>query len=201
MTRLLAEQSSVVEDLLESRSLREFAVICDGKRAIWTAAEGNPAYENATFILDFYHVSEGLSKAAEAIFGKSTAEAQQWHKKYRLRLLEDDDGAVATIRSLRYYILKLRKGSERYHVVRRLIAHLNKNLDKLAYSTYLARGLPIGSGPVEASCKNLVGARLKRSGMRWSRQGGQEVLNLRVHVLSDRWDVFWNVYQESKIAA
>ena len=201
MTRLLAEQSSVVEDLLESRSLREFAVICDGKPAIWTAAENIPAYENATFILDFYHVSEGLSKAAEAIFGKSTAKATRWHKTYRSRLLEDADGAVATIRSLRYHIRKLRKGSDRYDVVRRLIAHLTKNLDKLDYTSYVARGLPIGSGPVEASCKNSVAARLKRSGMRWSRQGGQEVLNLRVHVLSYRWDVFWNVYQESKIAA
>ena len=86
-------------------------------------------------------------------------------------------------------------------MVRRLIKHLTLNLDKLNYADYLARGLPIGSGPVEASCKTLVGSRLKRSGMRWSRQGGQEVLNLRVHVLSERWDVFWNVYQESKIAA
>ena len=74
MTRLLAEQSSVVEHLRESSSLRELVVICDGKRAIWTVAEGIPAYENATFIMDFYHVSEGLSKAAEAIFGKSTPE-------------------------------------------------------------------------------------------------------------------------------
>ena len=35
--------------------------------------------------------------------------------------------------------------------------------------------LPIGSGAVEAACKNLIGARMKKSGMRWSIDGGQTV--------------------------
>ena len=30
---------------------------------------------------------------------------------------------------------------------------------------------PIGSGPIEAGCKTVVGARLKRSGKRWTREG------------------------------
>ena len=55
-------------------------------------------------------------------------------------------------------------------------------------------GLPIGSGPVESACKNIVNARLTRSGMRWSMEGGQNVLNLRVHLKSDRWDPAWSAY-------
>ena len=53
-------------------------------------------------------------------------------------------------------------------------------------------GLPIGSGPVESAAKNIVQARLKRSGMRWSRSGGQHVLNLRTYLKSNRWDVMWS---------
>ena len=45
-----------------------------------------------------------------------------------------------------------------------------------------------------AAAKTLVGHRLKRSGMRWTRQGGQQILNLRVHVQSQRWEAFWNWY-------
>ncbi len=78
--------------------------------------------------------------------------------------------------------------------VKRVIGYFHRNLSKMAYADFRAQGLPIGSGPVEAACKTVVNARLKRSGMRWTRVGGQRVLNLRTHVLSKRWDVFGDTY-------
>ncbi len=62
------------------------------------------------------------------------------------------------------------------------------------YARYHTSGLIISSGPVEAAAKTIVGHRLKRSGMRWTRQGGQQILNLRVLVQSKRWDAFWHWY-------
>jgi hypothetical protein len=62
---------------------------------------------------------------------------------------------------------------------------LGRNRDRMRYAEFIALGLPIGSGPVEYACENIVNARLKRSGMRWSKDGGQNVLNLRVHLKSD----------------
>ena len=47
------------------------------------------------------------------------------------------------------------------------------------YAEAAQRGLPIGSGVVEAACKTLVTERLKRSGMRWREAGGQAILTLR----------------------
>ena len=54
------------------------------------------------------------------------------------------------------------------------------------YAEYRRQNLPIGSGVVEAACKTVVGHRLKRSGMRWSLEGGQSILNLRTIALSRR---------------
>ncbi|MBN2211618.1 MAG: hypothetical protein JW709_09510 [Sedimentisphaerales bacterium] len=54
--------------------------------------------------------------------------------------------------------------------------------------------MPIGNGPVEAACKTIVKTRLCRSGMRWSRVGGQRILSLRTYVKSRRWDSFWRHY-------
>jgi hypothetical protein len=203
MTRLLDQQNRVVGPLLRTRELREIVFLCDGKEAIWKGAEGLEPHPMATLILDFYHATEHLSKAGEAIFGKKSVPGRRWYDKYRERLRDDERGATAAIRSMQYHLKKLglRRGSERFKTVRRVIAYFRRNLTKMAYADFRARGLPIGSGPVEAGCKTVVGARLKRSGMRWSREGGQHVLNLRIHVLSNRWDVFWNTYMASRATA
>ena len=47
------------------------------------------------------------------------------------------------------------------------------NGDRMTYASFRADSLPIGSGPVEAAGKTLVKIRLCRSGMRWTRIGGQ----------------------------
>ena len=49
----------------------------------------------------------------------------------------------------------------------------------MRYAHFIAFGFPVGGEPVEAAAKKIVQARLKRSGMRWSRDGGQHVLDLR----------------------
>ena len=41
----------------------------------------------------------------------------------------------------------------------------------------------IGSGPVEAACKSVVGSRLKGTGMRWSAAGADAVLAIRTALL------------------
>ena len=200
MKRLLAQQESAVRDLLDDghRTFREVAVICDGKRPIWNAVQGMSTYDTAAEILDFYHAAEHLSKAAEVIFGKGNEKAKDWFGSYRLKMRDEIDGTQATIRSLRYYRKKLRPRTERYKIVTNVIGFFGRNRHRMTYAEFRKRGLPIGSGPVEAACKTIVGARLKRSGMRWSREGGQHVLNMRRHEKADRWDTFWSYYVENR---
>ena len=58
------------------------------------------------------------------------------------------------------------------------------------YAALVKRGLPIGSGVVEAACKTLVAQRLKLSGMRWGR-GAQAILTTRGWDQSERFDEAW----------
>jgi len=51
--------------------------------------------------------------------------------------------------------------------------------------------LPIGSSVTEAGCNELIKARFCRSGMRWKRDTGATILNLRAIRLSNRWESFW----------
>ena len=63
--------------------------------------------------------------------------------------------------------------------------------DAMRYADTQARHLPIGSGVVEAACRTLVTQRLKRSGMRWRRAGGQAILTLRSLLQSARFEQAW----------
>jgi hypothetical protein len=49
-------------------------------------------------------------------------------------------------------------------------------------------GQCLGSGITEAACKLVCTQRRKRSGMAWTREGGQVILDLRVIWLSGVWD-------------
>ena len=72
--------------------------------------------------------------------------------------------------------------------------YLRNNVHRMDYPTYLANGWQIGSGPVEAACKTVVGQRLKCSGMRWGDDGADALCHLRALYLSepDQWDSFWS---------
>ena len=61
------------------------------------------------------------------------------------------------------------------------------------YTRLCAENLPIGSGVVEAACKTLVTQRMKRSGQRWTVDGGQAILTFRALAQSARFDALWNM--------
>lgn len=200
MAGLVDRLTAEVARLKAERPQIELALLCDGKPEIWRAAGRHDVFLMAVQILDFYHAAEALSHAAEAIFGKKSGEGDRWYEKWRTAMKEKPNGARGAMRSMIYYGRTVRKGSERKKVLRDAIRYYRNNLSRMDYAYYRALGFPIGSGPVEAACKTVVSQRLKRSGMRWTPQGGQYVLNLRAPLLSKRWDVFWKQYRTYQAA-
>ena len=71
----------------------------------------------------------------------------------------------------------------------------------MKYYDFIQRGLPIGSGPIEAAAKTIVRQRMCRSGMSWSTEKGQYVLTLRAYVQSGLWDNVWENYKKLKKAS
>src|SRR6056297_4364765 len=66
------------------------------------------------------------------------------------------------------------------------------------YAGMRSRGYPIGSGVVESACKQLVSERMKLSGMRWKKAGGQHTMTLRCLLLSGVWEAVYKKWLASK---
>ena len=201
METLFEQAARRVAAARAGRPFRKLVVICDGSATLWEQVESRLVFRGATLVLDFFHASENLMKAANAIFGDDIERARRWHEKLRFKLQVEDDGAERAIRSMRRYRTRLRHGSARWTTVTNVMGYFANHCDKMRYSDYLQRGLPIGSGPVEAAAKTIIQARMKRSGMRWSHRGGQHVLDLRAHLKSGCWDTMWAALKTHSLAA
>jgi hypothetical protein len=201
MKTLVGDVAAAVADAKSRQSFAHVVVLCDGKEAIWKAAEKCEELKGATFMLDFYHASESLAGAAHALFGEGTDKARKWFEKHRERLQLDDDALPKLLRTLRRHLTTLRVGSKAHEVVRKAIAHFKNNRRRMRYAQFIADGLPIGSGHIESAAKFLVTQRLKRSGMTWSSTGGQRILSIRARVKEQRWDSAWGAYLDARAAA
>ena len=76
---------------------------------------------------------------------------------------------------------------------RQLVGYVGNQVHRMDYPTYRSKGWAIGSGPVEAACKQVVNQRLKVTGARWSEAGADAVCHLRALFRSElgQWDAYW----------
>ena len=58
----------------------------------------------------------------------------------------------------------------------------------MRYPAFRAQGSFVGAGVIEAGCKTVIGARLKRSGMLWTARGANAIVALRCCRLSHRFE-------------
>ena len=182
--RLLEKE---VETMTRKHDFKYTVCIADGARDLWLFFRKK--FPDAIHVVDFFHVCEHLSKLSELFF-KDPSDAKIWYKKHRTILKDDPNGASKVIRAVRYRRSKTRENPE----IEDELKYLQRNRRKMNYFELQQNNLPIGSGIVEAACKNLIGARMKKSGMRWSINGGQTVLTLRSLILSNRWEQFWTFF-------
>src|ERR671919_71022 len=75
----------------------------------------------------------------------------------------------------------------------KLYHYLNGHRDHIDYAKYEELGLPLGSGMVESACKWLIQQRFKGVGMRWSEEGFNHLLHLRLAWVNGSFEVLFQV--------
>ena len=66
--------------------------------------------------------------------------------------------------------------------------YLQNHIDHIDYRKFELMDLPLGSGMVESACKWLIQQRFKGVGMRWSEEGFNHLLHLRLAWVNGRFD-------------
>jgi hypothetical protein len=143
--------------------------------------------------VDFFHACEYVSQLADSLFGAGTTESQDWFKENRHTLRHVKNGVQKVVtRAAQHKRRYGLKGSEKdYNEAKGYLRKYSANMD---YAHRGIEGDPIGSGVTEAGCKVIFNQRMKQSGMRWSKRGGQWIVDLRTACRSRLWDQIWNRY-------
>ena len=159
------------------RSAPEVIWLSDGGRGFWGLYEEH-LRPHARGILDFYHAAQYLWKSAAAWLDGRSRQARKWFgwSRHRLRHGDPDDLLEDLLEALEVETLP-ESASE---ALVKLYHYLNGHRDHIDYAKYEELGLPLGSGMVESACKWLIQQRFKGVGMRWSEEGFNHLLHLRL---------------------
>jgi hypothetical protein len=137
-------------------------------------------------VLDYYHATKRLWTMAESLFANGST-AKGWVKRMKKLLVKPNGirrvlNSAAVLRSRCQLTGQARKDFDTEY------NYLRNRTGMMRYAAYKRVGIPRGSGVTEAACKTVYTQRLKLSGMRWKKAGGQTIVNLRVVLLSGVWN-------------
>ncbi len=170
-------------DLIHVLSLRprlQVVTLGDGAGEVRRRLDGivDGVADSAWDVVDYWHAVEKLGAAVRS-FSHGPA-ADELLRRWKGWLLNVSD-AVQRIHGE----LESHAGQT---PVDDALTYLDNHGHQMDYAAARAKGLPIGSGNVEASCKSVVRMRMVRGGAKWRHEPGDRVLHLRALAQSDRWD-------------
>ena len=154
-------------------------IVGDGAEWIWNRA---PWFVRRCEILDFWHAVEHAWTFARLRYGEGSTQADLWVHTIA------EDLRAGNVRDVIRRLKRLRpKTAELRESLAGLIRYYRENINRMQYDEYLRLGYGIGSGAVESAHKQVIHARLRQAGMRWSEAGARRLLALRLLLLNDQW--------------
>lgn len=165
----------------------EVVTLSDGAAELCNILDAD--YPEAARYIDYYHVVEKLSAALTAFCNKrsTSKKAKELLAKWKTELLNTPNAIENIERTIkRWRAVNLEVGGQK--PVHQALTYIANHKAQMNYAEARAKGHPIGSGHVEACCKQLVQTGMKRNGQRWKPRGGQSILTLRSLATDARWE-------------
>lgn len=160
-------------------------VIADGAVWIWRLADDR--FPQARQRLDFYHAVQHLAAVGRALFGEDQARLKAWLKPLAQQLKQA--AAVKVVGHLEEILAGLPSGPKAA-AIRTEVNYFREHQARMDYATAKRRGEPLGSGAIEATCRQYQ-CRFKRPGQFWSRTGDEALLCLETFWRNGRWHLLF----------
>jgi hypothetical protein len=185
------EPASVFAGLVKAEGIRrgadhvrQLTILGDGAAWIWGIATAK--FPEATQIVDLFHAREHLHDLARSLEFMLGDRKDEW---LAARIEDLDYGDIDGIcKAARVFPLEGIKKNE----MDTALGYFENNAPRMRYHWFRQCGLFVGSGVVEASCKTVVGQRLKQSGMHWTTSGADAIIALRCREASSTWEAICN---------
>ena len=158
-----------------------------GDGAPWIAEKFQENFPGGQFLLDFYHLSEYLGKAAVAIRGEK--KARDWLRRQQGRLLQNQWKKV--LRALEGHLEPPRTPANAAPV-RDAHRYISQRREHLDYARAAQDDYPMGSGEIESAHRHVIQQRLKLPGSWWTGSNAERMLNLRTARSNGLWEHYWN---------
>jgi Uncharacterised protein family (UPF0236) len=166
-----------------SRALRK-VVMGDGAEWIWNLASLH--FPDAIQIVDLYHARQNLWEVARKLYPHDQGRQKAWMKMHQSLL---DRGKIEKLVGILRSIES--DNPEVAEKIRTAADYFERNAERMRYPKFRRQHLFVGSGVIEAGCRTVVGARLKRSGMFWTVRGANAILALRCCHLNGEFEDYW----------
>lgn len=165
-------------------------IVIDGERCLRKQLE--ELFPRATFTLDLRHAQERLWKAGREFHPEGSAELEQWVEPLNALLLGGRIGELLKrLREIQSSVAKRGPGTKtKRETLQKQINFFEERRHIMRYDEYHREDLVLATGVVEGACRYVVGERLDCSGMRWTPEGAEPLLQLRCIELNGDWKQF-----------
>lgn len=180
-----------------------------GDGAVWIWNQAALHFGRSHQLVDWYHAKQHLTEAARLLKGEGTSSHQRWLNSRATLLYQGQAARIAaeldkaarkppattdtsgqSTKAQPAATTPKSAPPAKQEALAREATYFRTNHLRMNYLEMREEEWPIGSGVIESGAKQFK-ARFTGPGMRWSRQGAENLIPLRAAVLSNHFDASW----------
>ena len=196
---MLKRDKTVLDSNNSKNRNKPIIVLIDGDRSLRKTVERIANKKLITdrisaYVLDFIHVLEYVWKAANAYKGEKNPHREKWVEQHEqqadLLLSGQVDKVITSLEAIRdkgkNETGKQLSTNQTYNI-NRAITYFSNHSDMMKYDEYLKIGFPITTRAIESACGHFVKSRMEKNAMHWTKDGAQNMLNIRAIKKNGDW--------------